>query len=73
MSKIMPSTADRTRTADQDREPLSGLVERVTYHNAENGYCVLPAVLSMKPSGDAGAVDWIFWRRVSVAAGAGRR
>ncbi len=22
-------------------EPLSGLVERVTYHNAENGFCVL--------------------------------
>ncbi|WP_042695966.1 ATP-dependent RecD-like DNA helicase [Azospirillum sp. B506] len=25
----------------EDREPLSDLVERVTYHNAENGYCVL--------------------------------
>lgn len=25
----------------EDREPLSGLVERVTYHNADNGYCVL--------------------------------
>src|SRR6266851_2669749 len=24
-----------------DREPLSGLVERVTYHNADNGFCVL--------------------------------
>src|SRR5258708_31960517 len=23
-----------------DREPLSGLVERVTYHNADNGFCV---------------------------------
>ena len=24
-----------------DREPLAGLVERVTYHNPDNGYCVL--------------------------------
>jgi exodeoxyribonuclease V alpha subunit len=24
-----------------DREPLSGLVERVTFHNAESGFCVL--------------------------------
>jgi exodeoxyribonuclease V alpha subunit len=24
-----------------DREPLAGLVERVTFHNADNGYCVL--------------------------------
>ena len=24
-----------------DREPLSGLVERVTFHNPENGFCVL--------------------------------
>ncbi len=22
-----------------DREPLAGLVERVTYHNPDNGYC----------------------------------
>ena len=26
---------------EQNSEALSGLVERVTYHNAENGYCVL--------------------------------
>src|SRR6266567_2233105 len=26
-----------------DREVLAGLVERVTYHNAENGFCVLRA------------------------------
>ena len=24
-----------------DQEVLAGLVERVTYHNAENGFCVL--------------------------------
>jgi exodeoxyribonuclease V alpha subunit len=24
-----------------EREPLAGLVERVTFHNAENGFCVL--------------------------------
>ena len=26
-----------------DREVLAGLVERVTYHNVENGFCVLRA------------------------------
>src|SRR5271167_2079107 len=24
-----------------DREPLAGLVERVTFHNADSGFCVL--------------------------------
>jgi exodeoxyribonuclease V alpha subunit len=32
----MTSTA-----AAPDREPLAGLVERVTYHKPDNGYCVL--------------------------------
>src|ERR671933_185745 len=27
--------------ANPEREPLSGLVERVTFHNPENGFCVL--------------------------------
>jgi exodeoxyribonuclease V alpha subunit len=27
--------------AAPDREVLAGLVERVTFHNAENGFCVL--------------------------------
>ena len=27
--------------ASKDREPLSGLVERVTFHSAETGFCVL--------------------------------
>ena len=26
---------------DHSREPLSGLVERVTFHSAETGFCVL--------------------------------
>jgi len=26
------------------QEVLAGLVERVTYHNAENGFCVLRAM-----------------------------
>lgn len=26
---------------DSDKEYLSGIVERVTYHNSENGFCVL--------------------------------
>ena len=28
-----------TTAAIPDREPLAGLVERVTYHNPDNGYC----------------------------------
>jgi hypothetical protein len=32
----VPSTA-----APSTQEVLAGLVERVTYHNAENGFCVL--------------------------------
>ncbi|WP_456315405.1 YrrC family ATP-dependent DNA helicase, partial [Roseomonas mucosa] len=40
----MPSTAAPSLPA-ADRGPpteaLTGLVERVTYHNAENGFCVL--------------------------------
>jgi len=39
----MPRLSQTTppHPAAEDREPLSGLVERVTYHNVENGYCVL--------------------------------
>jgi len=29
------------------QEVLAGLVERVTYHNAENGFCVLRVVTVM--------------------------
>ncbi len=29
------------QTSSPDREVLAGLVERVTFHNAENGFCVL--------------------------------
>lgn len=31
----------RQETRSADREVLAGLVERVTYHNGENGFCVL--------------------------------
>ncbi len=30
-----------THIASKDREPLSGLVERVTFHSPETGFCVL--------------------------------
>ena len=33
----------KTQPNPSDREVLAGLVERVTYHNAENGFCVLRA------------------------------
>ena len=29
------------RDENKEREPLSGLVERVTFHSAETGFCVL--------------------------------
>ena len=31
----------KTQPHPSDREVLAGLVERVTYHNAENGFCVI--------------------------------
>ena len=31
----------RTQPGASAQEVLAGLVERVTYHNAENGFCVL--------------------------------
>src|SRR5262245_43203317 len=37
----MPLTNPQTQTSAQ--EVLAGLVERVTYHNVENGFCVLRA------------------------------
>jgi exodeoxyribonuclease V alpha subunit len=30
-----------TTGPSSDREPLAGLVERVTFHNADSGFCVL--------------------------------
>jgi len=46
-----------------DREVLAGLVERVTYHNAENGFCVLRAkVRGHRDVGHAAAIaagEWI--------------
>src|SRR5271167_4318375 len=33
----------KTQPNPSDREVLAGLVERVTYHNVENGFCVLRA------------------------------
>lgn len=29
------------RSDSSNREVLAGLIERVTFHNAENGFCVL--------------------------------
>ena len=35
------ATPDPARAAGGAREALAGLVERVTFHNPENGFCVL--------------------------------
>lgn len=32
---------DRSGGTTSEREVLAGLIERVTYHNGENGFCVL--------------------------------
>jgi hypothetical protein len=37
----MPQMATVQDAARPEREPLAGLVERVTYHNADNGWTVL--------------------------------
>ena len=31
----------KTEPLPSDREVLAGLVERITYQNAENGFCVI--------------------------------
>jgi hypothetical protein len=42
--KSKKPTIDMKRQADSStQEVLAGLVERVTYHNAENGFCVVRA------------------------------
>ena len=38
---ILQHAEPSKRTQAPDREVLAGLVERVTFHNAENGFCVL--------------------------------
>jgi len=41
------TTIMKSEPTPSDREVLTGLVERVTYQNAENGFCVL----RIKPAG----------------------
>ncbi|MFZ4116061.1 MAG: ATP-dependent RecD-like DNA helicase [Chthoniobacterales bacterium] len=41
MNKRIPSSTTREKTAGGPEDAISGLVERVTFHNAENGFCVL--------------------------------
>jgi hypothetical protein len=44
----------KTQPNPSDREVLAGLVERVTYQNAENGFFVIGNVIAEK--GDGGGV-----------------
>ena len=41
MTSVAPEHAQRSVSSPPEREALAGLVERVTYHNPENGSCVL--------------------------------
>ena len=43
VSKRVPWKDCRSEAATSSEARLAGLVERVTYHNAENGFCVLRA------------------------------
>ena len=36
------TTIMKNQRTPSDREVLTGLVERITYQNAENGFCVVP-------------------------------
>jgi exodeoxyribonuclease V alpha subunit len=36
-----PSPIDPAQASQQPTEVLAGSIERVTFHNAENGFCVL--------------------------------
>ena len=36
-----PSSTDPAQASPQPTEVLAGSIERVTFHNAENGFCVL--------------------------------
>jgi exodeoxyribonuclease V alpha subunit len=47
-----------------DKETIAGLVERVTYHNAESGFCVLRAKLRGRRS-----LDTIVGRAPAISAG----
>ena len=49
---------------DPDREALAGLVERVTFHNPENGFCILRA----KVRGQRGLVT-IVGHAATISAG----
>src|SRR6185312_10568402 len=51
---------------NQSQEVLAGLVERVTYHNVENGFCVLRATAR-------GHRDVVTVVRHAVTIGAGER
>jgi hypothetical protein len=42
-SVVLQHTKPSKQTEAPDREVLAGLVERVTFHNADNGFCVLRA------------------------------
>jgi exodeoxyribonuclease V alpha subunit len=41
--RFMKAEQLRRRPESSNQEVLAGLIERVTYHNAENGFCVLRA------------------------------
>jgi exodeoxyribonuclease V alpha subunit len=41
MSASTSSASTQPGFKQSDGEALAGLIERVTYHNADNGFCVL--------------------------------
>ena len=65
--KRMSSRVMSSRAEPSTKEVLAGLVERVTFHNAENGFCVLRAkarghrelVTVIGPAAAISAGEWI--------------
>jgi hypothetical protein len=66
MAQTVPGIM-KTQPDPSEREVLAGLVERVTYHNVENGFCVLRAsarghretVTVVGHAATISAVEWI--------------
>jgi exodeoxyribonuclease V alpha subunit len=60
----MPKPHAPSGSAGLDKEAVAGLVERVTYHNAENGFCVLRVKLRGRR-----ALDTIVGHAATISAG----
>ena len=56
----------RTEPQPSDREVLAGLVERVTYQNAENGFCVIRVKARASLAPDKVPADYVVRAKVDM-------